>query len=119
MTENVNKVLGDIRKWEPENLYTKSYITGESFLDAYVRSLCMNLVRERTQGVFYPTLKEWKDIFMKKISLATGFPNSDVVTDLFIYLIHQAVKGKTLITLKEGYIGVGPVAAQYGKKLGL
>ncbi|KAJ3566576.1 hypothetical protein NPX13_g7083 [Xylaria arbuscula] len=58
---NLEDVLRVVRSWEPENLSTQSYITGDSLLDVYAATLCAGQLQERfPTHSRLPFLRDWK-----------------------------------------------------------
>jgi hypothetical protein len=48
-----------VRKWKPNDLQTSYYVTGESLLNAYAKTLTGNYLRERFPTMPIATLNEW------------------------------------------------------------
>jgi hypothetical protein len=113
--ENIREILSVIQEWEPEDLTSGLYVTGESLLDAYVSTLCLNWVKELLPGNAYPSLQEWKEIFFNKIFVSAAPVDADVVSDRWVYRVLNWVRGRTFIAMDEGYIGLGSKAVQPGK----
>ncbi|KAJ8132725.1 hypothetical protein O1611_g898 [Lasiodiplodia mahajangana] len=49
-----------VRTWEPEDLYNRTYATGESLLEAYARTLICNDLRDRTPSGRVPKPERWQ-----------------------------------------------------------
>ncbi|KAJ4305640.1 hypothetical protein N0V90_001171 [Kalmusia sp. IMI 367209] len=65
-------VIEAMRQWEPENLQTSSYVTGESMLDAFVSIIRGNCIKERFPDYGFPTMQSWKETYLSKISRSQG-----------------------------------------------
>ncbi|KAM0264110.1 hypothetical protein ACHAQJ_000855 [Trichoderma viride] len=109
-------VLRSIRLWEPENLDTGTYVTGESLLDAFAKTLLQNDLRERNPtDKGWPSLAEWKSYCEKHIFADSAEPLEALN---FSHYLDNMVSGRCarrmFIETEEGYIGLGPRGCKPG-----
>lgn len=115
---NLVEALAAVRLWEPTNLHTSLYITGESLLDAYSLTLRKGGIKERWPvGEIDCTLEHWKSKVCGKMCLSTESRSDTDVNDLEIHESLKYVRRRTLVTTQNGYIGLAPKAAQQGERL--
>ncbi|KAI0453613.1 heterokaryon incompatibility protein-domain-containing protein [Xylaria acuta] len=101
-----------VRDWEPANLYTATYVTGESLLRAYARTLAFDMLSDRMQSQgYFPSLEQWQeqntrnalfgDAAKKGEFALPGIPVQErtTITRLF---------GMRFMTCDNGFIGLGP-----------
>lgn len=108
---DVKDRLYTIWKSEPENLYTGSYVTGESMLDTYLSTLHLNRLTERLPVRARITLPVAKGIYLTNTPASRGTVDADSNNDES----YDWLKGLTFVTTEEGYIGCAPAGAQPGK----
>jgi hypothetical protein len=110
--------LETVRKWELQNLQEGSYITGESFLHAYAKTLTVDYLRERFPTMSTATVEEW---VRQDSEYAFFGEKAKKRLEGNIALSRQedyalnVLMGKTYITTHEGYIGLGSTHAREGK----
>ncbi|KAK1242546.1 hypothetical protein MKX08_005358 [Trichoderma sp. CBMAI-0020] len=103
-------ILFAIRLWEPENLYTGTYVTGEPLIDAFAKTLLQNDLRERNPtDKGWPTLAEWRAYCKRHIFSESAEPleilnSSHYLDDMVSGRCGRRVYMETV----EGYIGLGP-----------
>ena len=109
--------LKAVRSWEPNDLFTGTYVTGESLLDAYSKILVAFYLAERFPMYELDDLARWKlqesdnALFGEKARAGASDTNRLSAQERYaLSLIH----GRTFITCNEGYIGLGPTQAQKG-----
>jgi len=73
-----------LRGWQPANLNTASYVTGESLMAAYVTTLCTGYVRERWPTTAIPTIQECKNSYDACILEAGKTTTSKIVNENYI-----------------------------------
>lgn len=106
-----------ISLWEPDDLYTASYVTGTSLLEAFAVTILQNEFRDRNpMDEGYPTLEDWMRTCKKHL-----FNDAEEEHDQFntsFYLDNMAVSrctGRVYMETEEGYIGLGPTGSRVGK----
>ncbi|KAF2491615.1 HET-domain-containing protein [Lophium mytilinum] len=112
----VEDALRDFQAWALDSLYqTTPYITGESREDAFVLALGGNLVKERCPAYSFalPTQK-LKDLVFENISNRANNCHIDPASVRALKHAIGIVWGGRFLTTREGYIGLGPMAAQPG-----
>lgn len=122
---DVAGALKSITDWAPKDLLTGTYITGESLLDAYVRTICTDYLHERWPGLGIPTLREWitQACHLGFFKIPPGeiggwFDDYGGLNRSFIKNDFVASVGsRTYMTTEEGHIGLGPMGTQPGKWL--
>jgi len=116
-TEDINDALHVIREWEPNDLDSDLYITGESMADAYVSTLCLSQHSGRnslrTQRCL--DLHELKRSFFGQISTRTSAKNTAASTNNYdTFWALDRTRGKKFFTTQDGHIGIGPSATEPG-----
>jgi hypothetical protein len=107
-----------VRRWEPKDLQTGSYVTGEGLLTAYAKTLTADTLRESFPANTNATLEEWvrQDseyaFFGEKAKKGLG--DNIALSYQEDYTLNLLME-KTYITMHDGYIGLGPAKAREGK----
>lgn len=103
--------LDGARKWEPDDLYTASYVTGESLLDAYAATLIEGDFRDKSPDLTeLPTVAEWtaQDSINALFGpmAHTGAMYLPVMTSWERQAL-ESVCGRCFFRCENGYIGLG------------
>ncbi|KAI9900048.1 hypothetical protein N3K66_004310 [Trichothecium roseum] len=109
--------LAAVRSWEPEGLYTGVYAgTGEPLMDAFLRTLVQNDVRERNPtDKGWPSLPQLRRHCKEGIFLGSREPRSEFGTGRYIdNMIFGRCEKRVYIETEEGYIGLGPLGCRTG-----
>jgi hypothetical protein len=111
-----------VRKWEPDDLFAASYVTGESLLEAYAATLIEGDFRDKSPDLHeQPTVAEWTA--------------QDSINALFGPMAHtgamyvpamtswerqalESVCGRCFFTCENGYIGLGADGCNEGMSTG-
>jgi hypothetical protein len=112
---NHGDAMRSIQSWEPEDLLTASYVTGETLLDAYISTLCAGDIKNRWPDNVYPTLQAWRTTFLSKLLKSLGKVHPDSLYDRDVNTALDYARGRTFITTEEGYIGLGPSSVLPGE----
>jgi hypothetical protein len=111
---DANEIPAAIRKWEPENLRTNFYVTGETLLDAFAYSLCCFHIKERhIDNCGAATFREWKEWLITEI-LDAATPVGKKANFDYRWPLGWT-KERTFLETEEGFIGIGPADTQPGK----
>ncbi|ELQ38792.1 hypothetical protein OOU_Y34scaffold00528g84 [Pyricularia oryzae Y34] len=106
-------VLRQILAWEPEGAAKKPYVGGGTVLDAFVMTLLGGRVRERHfASRLYPLAnarEEYCDF--RKVELNEF---TDIRKMVAVSLMASMSKSRSLITLTDGHIGLGPPGSKPG-----
>ncbi|KAF2501347.1 HET-domain-containing protein [Lophium mytilinum] len=107
-------VPDDVRTWAVKAMTLPSrYITGESLETAFALVLLDNEVIERWPSISAkPKTQEWKNFVLNNIIRPGGRAEVEHAIDVQLKSIMGHVAGRTFITTKEGYIGLGPTLAK-------
>ena len=113
----IQTALRAVRSWEPDDLFTSTYVTGENLLDAYSQTLVAFYLAERFPVYELDGLSTWKlqdsdnALFGKRAKAGSSDINRMSAQERYaLSLIH----GRTYVTCNEGYIGLGPTEARKG-----
>jgi hypothetical protein len=107
-----------VRSWQPTDLYTGTYVTGESLLDAYSRTLLVNQVRERGPKTGWPVLSQWKQ---QDTAYAFFGPRAQEHPRGLETLHHMEANvlrrfvSRLLIKCHEGFTGLAPCQTRLGR----
>ncbi|OCK81163.1 HET-domain-containing protein [Lepidopterella palustris CBS 459.81] len=114
------KALQFVRSWEPSNLYTAGYPTGETLLEAYASIFIQHTFQDRwPMTTEHPSMADWLE---QKHGAAVFGPRAragspDDKFDLGTFLGHRSfvcVRGRSFITTEEGHVGLGPKGVKPG-----
>lgn len=114
----VRSCIQTVRSWEPDDLYDRTYATGESFLEAYARTLICNDLRDRTPSWGRYTPERWQgqywinplfgELAQEGHVTASGLTRQEKdPLDL--------LTGRRFMTCENGLIGIGPADARPGE----
>ncbi|RDL38024.1 uncharacterized protein BP5553_05457 [Venustampulla echinocandica] len=109
-----DKALDSIRSWQPPDLETASYITGGSLLDAYLSTVCFGDLKEKFVGTLSPTLEEWKEVFLSKLSASAGPIQPDALLNPWVIHALNYITGMSFMTTEDGHIGLCRFSAKPG-----
>lgn len=104
--------LAVIREWLHESVCSDTYMTGDSFLEAFSLTLVGHRLKDRFPVDTLPTKLEWKEKFHRAMmdkSEVNGAKDSQMDTAL------RFAVGRTFFTTDEGYIGLGLSNIRPGK----
>jgi hypothetical protein len=111
------KYIAAIRKWEPADLKTEIYVTGESLHDAYISAICFGMTKERAPRLLFPTLKEWSTMLLSNVEEPAS-PNAvQTLSDKFGGRVLRRLAGRTYATISTGLVGLVPAATQLGESI--
>ena len=103
-------ILSAIRLWEPESLQTEEYVSGVLLLDAFLEVLVQGRTRERyPYARNFPTLAELRNEY--RALLAGDLSHGDRQSYLERFSVVHML---SLLTTREGYLGIGPRGAEKG-----
>ncbi|KAI1746970.1 heterokaryon incompatibility protein-domain-containing protein [Xylaria castorea] len=105
-----------VRDWEPADLYEATYVTGESLLKAYARTLAFDMLSDRMQSDdHFPSLERWQeqnttnalfgDIAKKGEFALPNIPIQERTT-------LTRLSGMRFMRCNDGFIGLGPTETQ-------
>lgn len=105
-------IMQDVRRWLPEGHWTGDYISGSSFLDAFLEVVFLGRIRERyvRRGKEYPTLVEIRNDYLAMLSDTPSHGYGSKYLKGFSNLSHVS-----LFMTQEGFLGVGPPGTTEGR----
>jgi hypothetical protein len=104
------KYIAAIRKWEPADLKTEIYVTGESLHDAYISAICFSITKERAPRILFPTLKEWSTMLLSNVEEPASPTAAQALSDKFGGRVLRRLAGRTYATISTGLMGLVPAA---------
>ncbi|PNP38003.1 hypothetical protein TGAMA5MH_10102 [Trichoderma gamsii] len=109
-------ILFAIRLWEPEDLYTGTYVTGEPLIDAFAKTLLQNDLRERNPtDKGWPTLAEWRAYCKRHIFSESAEPLEILNSSHYLDdMVSGRCGRRVYMETEEGYIGLGPRGCKPG-----
>ncbi|KAI0445124.1 heterokaryon incompatibility protein-domain-containing protein [Xylaria telfairii] len=108
------------QRWEPEDLYNKTYVTGESLLEAYARTLICGSLRDRVPGSWVPTLERWQGQYHTNALFGDLAKDGQFVFSDLTRQERQPLEmlvGRRFFMCDNGFIGIGPGDIQYGDSI--
>ncbi|KAJ3575182.1 hypothetical protein NPX13_g4120 [Xylaria arbuscula] len=107
----LSSCIRTVRGWEPEDLYTGTYINGESLLEAYARTLICGNLRDRVPDSWRPTLERWQgqwhtNALFGDLAKENQLDLSNLTRQEEAPL--QMLVGRNFFTCDNGYMGIGP-----------
>lgn len=111
-------ILFAIRLWEPEDLYTGTYVTGEPLIDAFAKTLLQNDLRERNPtDKGWPTLAEWRAYCKRHIFSESAEPLEILNSSHYLDdMVSGRCGRRVYMETEEGYIGLGPRGCKPGER---
>ncbi|KAM0454942.1 hypothetical protein ACHAPV_008083 [Trichoderma viride] len=111
-------ILFAIRLWEPQNLYTGKYVTGEPLIDAFAKTLLQNDLRERNPtDKGWPTLAEWRAYCKRHIFSGSAEPLEILNSSHYLDdMVSGRCGRRVYMETEEGYIGLGPRGCKPGER---
>ncbi|KAH6984253.1 heterokaryon incompatibility protein-domain-containing protein [Ilyonectria sp. MPI-CAGE-AT-0026] len=111
-------VLTEIRKAEPAGLNEATYLTGETFREAYARTLIANFVRSRLPGYdIFEDIDQWQ-LQPSKNALFGEYEIGEALDVASLSWSERTAlnksSGRALVESEEGYIGLCPAETQKG-----
>lgn len=108
--EDFGETLKLVRTWEPENIHTATYLTGESMLDSFLSIISVNCYSSHGEG-----FQRWKS---KYLSLTPPISDSDQTnlskeTEISSILNHLC--NRKFIHTTYGHIGISAQGTEPGK----
>ncbi|OIW25301.1 hypothetical protein CONLIGDRAFT_656948 [Coniochaeta ligniaria NRRL 30616] len=110
-----------VRSWEPPDMDTATYVTGNPLSDVFARTLLQDRTKDRWPGVQqFLYLEDWiacggNGLFGPAARSATeeSFNPFDS-TKPSARFAHAACFGRSFVTTAEGYVGLGPDGVESG-----
>jgi hypothetical protein len=116
-THRTTEMLEITQRLAASHLESDPYVAGGSMRDAFLRTLCCNSFDEVYLPPYstLPNFVKVKEAFLGLLGSQKESLNS-TPSALSLYLLHahEYVIGRSLRTMQEGYIGLGPAASQVG-----
>jgi hypothetical protein len=109
------KYIAAIKKWEPADLKTEIYVTGESLHDAYISAICFGMTKERAPRLLFPTLTEWSTMLLSNVEEPASPTAVQALSDKFGGRVLRRLAGRTYATISNGFMGLVPTATQLGE----
>lgn len=109
-----------VRSWEPSDMETAIYVTGDSVSDAFARTLLQDWTKDRFPQFSLTPLEDWKASGGNGLFGPAARPATWVScepfdrTDYTGNLAYCCCLGRSFITTAEGYIGLGPDGVEPG-----
>lgn len=109
-----------VRSWEPSDMETAIYVTGDSVSDAFARALLQDWTKDRFPQFSLTPLEDWKASGGNGLFGPAARPATWVScepfdrTDYTGNLAYCCCLGRSFITTAEGYIGLGPDGVEPG-----
>jgi hypothetical protein len=109
------KYIAAIRKWEPADLKTETYVTGESLHDAYISAICFGMTKERAPKLLFPTLRGWSTVLLSSVEEPASPTAVQALSDNFGGRVLRRLAERTYATISNGLVGLVLATAQLGQ----
>ncbi|CAO2657454.1 Nn.00g035800.m01.CDS01 [Neocucurbitaria sp. VM-36] len=109
-------VIDFIRKCAPPGILGKSHPGDTTLLEAYCSTLCWDTFSERIapNRVAFPCFTSSLEALTRVLRDSSETLTSAEVPSKYLELVAETCTGRALITTKEGYIGLAPMATEAG-----
>ena len=109
------RTLSWIRTWEPKNIHTATYLTGESLFEAFLLTVQQGQVQERFPYTDLPNLEECKSLYLDSIAA-----QSEEAFDALLHLSQslnclEMLYARKFVHTTSGHIGVSAGGTEPGK----
>jgi hypothetical protein len=110
------EVLSAIPAWIRELPNEATYITGQTSLEAFASTVCMNQLSERYphENDYFPSLTEWVETVLAIISGFVDGVHDELLFNREVANAVNKIRGRAMITTREGYMGLAPAGVQPG-----
>jgi hypothetical protein len=111
----IDKALLIVPEWFEDLPERDIYINGQTMIEAFALTLCMNRTRERQPTNRFLSVSEFVDLLRAILSLNGDSSNHQIYIDREIANTIQKIRGRRFFTTEDGHIGTAPVGIQPGE----
>lgn len=114
-SSDTQTAIDTVRTWMPPYILTADYVTGGSFLDAFLLMLRCSYIDDVWPNLHEITLAKWREYFVKYIHGNAEMDESHVGQ---FYTTAAFIKNRLYVTTEEGHIGLAPLGTEPGMYFG-
>lgn len=111
----IDAALSVIPQWLKDVPDSVSYVNGQTMLEAFALTLCMNRTRERHPTNHFLSISEFVDLLRRIMSLEVGSNEDPVFSEREIGNMIQKIRGRAFFVTMDGHIGIAPDGIQPGE----
>ena len=111
----IDKALLIVPKWLEDLPKTDVYVNGETMIEAFALTLCMNRTRERHPTNHFLSVSEFVYLLREIVSLDVDSDKDPIYSDREIANMIQKIRGRAFFTTADGHIGTAPRGIQSGE----
>lgn len=115
----IDKALLVVPEWLEDLSETDVYVNGQTMIEAFALTLCMNRTRERHPTNHFLSVSEFVYLLREIVSLDVDSDNDPIYADREIANTIQKIRGRAFFTTEDGHIGIAPRGIQPGEIDGL
>ena len=115
----IDKTLSIVPKWLADLPKTDVYINGETMVEAFALTLCMDRTRERHPTQHFLNVSEFVFLLQEIVSSDVNSDKHPLYSNREIANTIQKIRGRTFFTTEDGHIGTAPHGIQPGEIDGL
>lgn len=111
----IDQALLIVPEWLEDLPMTDGYVTGETIIEAFTLTLCMNRTRDRHPTNHFRSV--WQFVYLLR-ELVLRDVDSDmdpIYSDREIANMIQKIRGRAFFTTADGHIGTAPCGIQPGE----
>ena len=118
-TRNIEETLGVMEKLAPTYFEDHEYIAGGSLADAFLRTVCCNRFDDNYLPPLsvLPNFQHAKEAFIVHIAGKDSLLPMPPALKIYLAYIDGHIVSRSLLRLKEGYIGLAPDETQVGDQV--
>lgn len=115
-SDDIDTALRIVPAWLEGLTRADRYVNGQTIIEAFAMTLCMNRTRERQPNNHMLSVFEWVDMVQSIVSLNGDSSNPALQSDREIANTIQKVRGRSFFSTEDGHIGTAPAGVQPGKR---
>ena len=104
----IDKTLSIVREWLEDLPKTDLYVSGETMIEAFALTLCMNRTCERHPTNHFLSVSEFICLLREIIISDVDSDKDTIGSDREIANIIQKIRGRAFFTTEDGHMGTAP-----------
>jgi hypothetical protein len=115
----IYKALLIVPKWLEDLPKTDVYVNGETMIEVFALTICMNQTRERHPTNHFLSVSEFVYLLREIVSLDVDSDKDPIYSDRKIANTIQKIRGRAFFKTEDGHIGTAPRGVQPGEVDGM